>query len=49
MTLNSQKMSMYISVYVPITACNLRCHYCYITQQRLFEKKGNLSAIPLRS
>ena len=26
----------YIDVSVPITTCNFRCHYCYITHKRLF-------------
>ena len=33
------KMKMFIDTYVPVTTCNLRCHYCYITQKRLFSKK----------
>ena len=32
------KMKRYIDVYVPVEACTLRCHYCYITHQRLFAK-----------
>lgn len=27
----------YIDCYVPVTGCTLRCHYCYITQHRLFD------------
>lgn len=26
----------FIDCYVPVTSCTLRCHYCYITQHRLF-------------
>lgn len=33
------KIKRYIDCVVPITACNLRCHYCYITHNRLFENK----------
>lgn len=25
-------MKKFIDIHVPITACNLRCHYCYVTQ-----------------
>lgn len=28
-----------IDVNVPVTTCNFRCHYCYITQQRQFSNK----------
>lgn len=31
------RIKRFIDMYVPITACNLRCPYCYITQHRLFE------------
>lgn len=31
------KMKRYIECYVPVKACTLRCHYCYITQHRLFD------------
>lgn len=33
-----ETMKKFIDCYVPITTCNLRCSYCYITQQRLFSK-----------
>jgi organic radical activating enzyme len=33
---NTPKMKMFIDTYVPVTTCNLRCKYCYITQRRLF-------------
>ena len=39
MTENVPKMKMFIETYVPVTNCNLRCHYCYITQRRLFDEK----------
>lgn len=29
----------YIDVAVPVSACNLRCSYCYITQRHLFASK----------
>lgn len=29
----------FIDCYIPTETCNLRCHYCYITQQRKFENK----------
>lgn len=30
------KIKKFIEVHIPVTTCNLRCHYCYITQQRKF-------------
>lgn len=33
------KMKRYIDIYVPVTTCTLRCHYCYIIQQNLFNSK----------
>lgn len=27
-----EKMKRYVECYVPITTCNLHCHYCYITK-----------------
>lgn len=27
------KIKRYIECYIPITTCNLQCHYCYITRQ----------------
>lgn len=27
------KIKRYIECYVPVTTCNLQCHYCYITRQ----------------
>lgn len=31
------KIKRFVDIYVPVTTCTLRCHYCYITQHRLFE------------
>ena len=39
-----EKIKRYISLYVPVTTCTLRCHYCYITHHRLFE--GPLPELP---
>lgn len=33
------KIKKFIEVHIPVTTCNLRCHYCYITQHRLFSKE----------
>lgn len=33
------KLKRYIDCYIETEACNLRCHYCYITQQRKFNNK----------
>ena len=27
------KIKRFIECFVPITACNLRCHYCYVIQE----------------
>ena len=32
-------LKRYVDVYVPVEACSLRCHYCYITTHRLFSAK----------
>lgn len=32
-------MKRFIDIYVPVEACTLRCHYCYITHHRLFANK----------
>ena len=29
----------FLDCYIPTQTCNLRCHYCYITQKRRFEQK----------
>ena len=31
------KLKRFIDIYVPVTSCTLRCDYCYITQNRLFD------------
>lgn len=28
------RLKRYVECYVPITTCNLKCHYCYITRQQ---------------
>ena len=33
------KLKRFIDCYIETEACNLRCHYCYITQQRKFNNK----------
>ena len=30
------KLKRFIDIYLPITVCNLKCSYCYIAQQNLF-------------
>lgn len=32
-------MKRFIDCYIPTETCNLRCHYCYITQKRKFNNK----------
>lgn len=33
------KMKMFIECHVPITACNMRCKYCYVTQNGWWKNK----------
>ena len=33
------RLKKYIECYIPTETCNLRCLYCYITQQRKFDSK----------
>lgn len=33
------KIKRFIDCYIPTETCNLRCHYCYITQKRRFNAK----------
>lgn len=34
-----EKMKRFIDCYIPTETCNLRCHYCYITQKSKFNNK----------
>lgn len=34
-----EKVKRFIDVIIPMEACTLRCHYCYITQHGLFNNK----------
>ncbi|MCX8074609.1 MAG: radical SAM protein [Clostridia bacterium] len=34
-----EKIKRFIDCYIPTETCNLRCHYCYITQCRKFNNK----------
>lgn len=36
---NKIKLKKFIDVYIPTETCNLRCHYCYIAQNRKFNNK----------
>ena len=33
------ELKRFIDCYIPTETCNLRCHYCYITQKRKFNNK----------
>ena len=33
------KIKRFIDCYIPTTTCNLRCSYCYVAQQNLFDNK----------
>ena len=33
------RIKRFIDCYIPTETCNLRCHYCYITQKRKFNNK----------
>lgn len=35
----TDKIKRFIECLIPVTTCNLRCHYCYITQNQLFSKE----------
>lgn len=39
MEITVPKLKRYIEVFVPVTTCTLRCHYCYIFRQNLFGKE----------
>lgn len=34
-----EQLKRFIDILVPVTTCTLRCHYCYITHHKLFDKK----------
>ncbi|MBQ8287952.1 MAG: radical SAM protein [Clostridia bacterium] len=34
-----EKIKRFVDCYIPTETCNLRCHYCYITQKRKFNSK----------
>ena len=38
-SLNKDRLKRYFDVSVPVTTCNLRCSYCYITQLRVTPAK----------
>lgn len=33
------KLKRYVECYIPITTCNLKCHYCYITRQEKWKNE----------
>lgn len=33
------RLKRFIDCYIPTETCNLRCHYCYITQKRKFNNQ----------
>lgn len=35
----TDKIKRFIDCNFPVKTCNLRCHYCYVTQNREFDKK----------
>lgn len=41
------KIKRYIDCSISTEACNLRCHYCYITQKRQFNNKINEFSQPI--
>ncbi|MBO8093438.1 MAG: radical SAM protein [Prosthecochloris sp.] len=30
-------MKKFISIFIPSSSCNLRCHYCYVTHHKMFD------------
>lgn len=34
-----EKIKRFIDVYIETETCNLRCHYCYVTQEKKFNSK----------
>lgn len=44
---NKDTIKCFIDCYIPTETCNLRCHYCYITQKRKFNAKlASFSHVP---
>ncbi len=43
---NKTKIKKLIAVNIPLSACNLKCHYCYISQRKDWEKKDNFKLDP---
>ncbi|MDM8203646.1 hypothetical protein QUW03_04590 [Faecalicoccus acidiformans] len=42
-----EKMKRFIECYIPISSCNMRCKYCYVTQNNWWNsKKPDFSFIP---
>ena len=37
--MNSDKMKMFIECHVPIKACNFRCDYCFVTQNKWWDSE----------
>ena len=35
----SEKIKKYFECYIPVTKCNLKCHYCYVAQANKFKGK----------
>ncbi len=33
------KLKRFLDCYIPTHTCNLRCHYCYVSQRNLFDSK----------
>ena len=33
------RITRFVDCFLPLEACNLRCHYCYITHKRKFNNK----------
>ena len=34
-----RKIKRFLECYVPISACNFRCSYCYVTQNKWWDRK----------
>ena len=35
----NDKIVKFLDCYIPVTTCNFRCHYCYITQHKKWADK----------